>query len=200
MTAVAFDPASRRKGVAQAIGLGAVATGTAILVARPAIASAVGWSVPVVVAVFGLVLALGIAAPAGTDRGDGFSAAPRLRLAPVVTLSAGASVFITGRLLEGGHAPVRATALLISLNTLAAVAEEALFRRVAFSALLPAGPIAAVAGSAMLFGVAHVTVYGWWAFPLDVAAGVVLGWQRWVSGSWLAPATTHALADLLVVI
>lgn len=200
MTALALERDRRGAFAAQAIGLGAVATGTAILLARPAIESTLGWSLPVVVVVFGLLLALGVAAPAATERGEVVGGAQRLRLPPVVTLSAGASVFITGRLLQGGHAPVHATAILISLNTLAAVAEEALFRRVAFSALLPAGPVAAVAGSAMLFGLAHVTVYGWWAFPLDVAAGVVLGWQRWVSGSWLAPAATHALADLLVVI
>lgn len=201
MTALALERELRGGFTAHAIGFGAVATGTAILLARPAIESTVGWSVAIVAAVFAMVLALGLAAPAGTEQqGDVFGAARRLRLSPLVTLSAGASVFIAGRLLQGGHAPVHGTAILICLNTLAAVAEEAIFRRVAFGALLAAGPVTAVAGSALLFGVAHVTVYGWWAFPLDVAAGVVLGWQRWVSGSWLAPAATHAFADLLVVI
>ena len=200
MTALALDSARQRSGAAYAMGLGAAGTGTAILLARPAVASTVGWSVAVVVAVFGVILALGLAAPAGEEHRELPAAALRLRLSPVVTLGAGSSVFIAGRVLQGGHAPVHATAILISLNTLAAFAEEALFRRVAFGALLPAGPVAAIAGSAVLFGLAHVTVYGWWAFPLDVAAGFVLGWQRWVSGTWLAPAATHALADLLVVV
>jgi sodium transport system permease protein len=117
-----------------------------------------------------------------------------------IVLGAGGLVFVLGRVLSAGHAPAPATGLIIALNTLAAIAEEALFRRTAYAALLPAGPAAAVVGSAVLFGLAHVTVYGWWAFPLDVAAGLVLGWQRWASGTWTAPAVTHALADLLVVI
>ncbi len=70
----------------------------------------------------------------------------------------------------------------------------------AFATLLPAGPAVAITGSALLFGLAHITVYGWWAFPVDAAAGLLLGWQRWASGSWAIPAVTHAFADLLVVI
>ena len=178
------------------IQAGAVASGVAILVSRPTISSAFGWSAPVVVVVFSLILALGLAAPT-----DGSMAGRDVSPALIAgVFAAGASIFVLGRLVMAGHSPAPATALLISLNTLAAVAEEALFRRVAFAALLPAGPAAAVAGSALMFGLAHVTVYGWWAFPVDVAAGVVLGWQRWASRTWLVPAATHALADLLVVI
>jgi membrane protease YdiL (CAAX protease family) len=178
------------------INVAAVVTGVAILAARPTIASAAGWSALVVVGVFGLVLALGLAAPSvyKNQARTGGSA----RLAAV--FCSGAAVFLTGRLLSAGHAPGPATGQLIALTTLAAVAEEALFRRVAYAALLAAGPIAAVGGSALLFGLAHVTVYGWWAFPLDTAAGIVLGWQRWASGRWGVPAATHALADFLVVI
>jgi membrane protease YdiL (CAAX protease family) len=55
-------------------------------------------------------------------------------------------------------------------------------------------------GSAALFAIAHVTVYGWWVLPLDLAAGLVLAWQRWASGSWAVPAVTHVVANLLVVI
>ena len=115
-------------------------------------------------------------------------------------LVAGASVFVVGRLLAGGHPPVPATVSIVGLNTFAAIAEEAVFRRLAFAMLLPAGPAAAIGGSALLFGFAHVTVYGWWALPVDVGAGLVFGWQRWASGGWAAPAATHALADLLVVV
>jgi membrane protease YdiL (CAAX protease family) len=57
-----------------------------------------------------------------------------------------------------------------------------------------------VAGSALLFGLVHVTVYGWWALPIDLAAGLILSWQRLASGTWAIPAMTHVLADLLVVI
>lgn len=166
-----------------------------MLLARPAIASVLGWSAPVVIVVFLVVLGLGLAPPlAGRHRSTHGT-----RSMPALVLAGGASVFVVGRVLEAGHYP-RATVTLIALNTLASIAEEALFRRLAFDVLLPLGPITAVAGSAVLFGAVHVTVYGWWAFPLDVAAGAVLGWQRWVSGGWAVPAATHALADLLVVI
>jgi len=126
--------------------------------------------------------------------------ASRRATTPLIVFAGGALVFSAGRLLAAGHGPAPATGLVVGLNTLAAISEEALFRRVAFDALLPAGPLVAVSGSALLFALAHVTVYGWWAFPLDAAAGLVLGWQRWASGSWVAPAITHALADFLVVI
>ena len=178
------------------IQIGVVVTGLAVLVARPVIIGSMGWNAPVVLGVFLLILALGIAVP--IDHG---AVGMKLSAAgSIAVFGAGGAVFLLGRVLSAGHSPAPATALLISLNTVAAVAEEALFRRAAFAALLPAGPIAAVGGSALIFGLAHVTVYGWWAFPLDVAAGVVLGWQRWASGTWILPAATHALADLLVVI
>ena len=52
----------------------------------------------------------------------------------------------------------------------------------------------------MLFAAVHVTVYGLWVLPLDLAAGLLLGWQRQATGSWLVPAVTHAIANLLVVV
>ena len=181
------------------IRAGAVVGGLIILMLRPAVAIHVGWTVPVVVAVFTGVLLLGVTAPVTDDRPRSRPSPPSPRTAGAV-LAAGALVFAAGRVLAAGHSPVPATGEVVALNTFAAVAEEALFRRVAFAALLPAGPVCAIVGSALLFGLAHVTVYGWWAFPVDVGAGLVFGWQRWVSGRWAVPAATHALADLLVVI
>ena len=66
--------------------------------------------------------------------------------------------------------------------------------------LRPGGVALAVGGSAVLFAIAHVTVYGWWVLPIDLAAGLVLGWQRWASGTWAVPAVTHVFANLLVVL
>ena len=97
-------------------------------------------------------------------------------------------------------APAPATAFVIGLNTLAAVAEEAFFRRLVYGALLAGGPALALVGSAVLFSAVHVTVYGLWVLPLDVAAGLLFGWQRQVTGSWTVPAVTHAVANLLVVL
>ena len=38
------------------------------------------------------------------------------------------------------------------------------------------------------------------AFPVDLGAGLVFGWQRWATGSWVAPAGTHAAANLVAVL
>jgi hypothetical protein len=46
----------------------------------------------------------------------------------------------------------------------------------------------------------HVTVYGAWVLPIDVAAGLLFGWQRWATNSWSVPAATHVLANVLVVV
>jgi membrane protease YdiL (CAAX protease family) len=178
------------------IGLSAVAAGTVVLLARPALARTFGWTDLTVITVFAVVLALGLVTPVANCSED----RRRSRLATTLALSAGLVVFSAGRLLAAGHTPDPATIRVVVLNTMAAVAEEALFRRVAFAALLPAGPWVAIGGSAVLFGLAHATVYGWWVLPVDISAGLVLGWQRWVSGSWTVPALTHAFADLLVVI
>ena len=196
MTALVWDDPQNRARSATVISAGTVAVGMAILVARPTIASSVGWSPAVVTGLFTVILVLALVAPVRIDPTTRLGDGP----APMAVFAGGALVFLMGRLLAAGHAPAPATMVLVVLNTLAAVAEEALFRRVAFNVLLPAGPVAAVTGSAMLFGLAHVTVYGWWALPVDFAAGLVLGWQRWATNSWTVPAATHALADLLVVI
>ena len=62
------------------------------------------------------------------------------------------------------------------------------------------GAVFAVAGSTVLFAAVHVSIYGLWALPIDVAAGLVFGWQRWATGSWSVPAATHVVANLLMVV
>jgi len=83
---------------------------------------------------------------------------------------------------------------------MAAVAEEAFFRRFLYGRLLPVGAGAAVGLTALAFAMVHVPAYGWAAFPVDLGAGLLLSWQRWASGRWTVPAATHVLANLLVVI
>ena len=73
-------------------------------------------------------------------------------------------------------------------------------RRLRAGLLLAGGPGAALVGSSLLFAAVHVTVYGLWVLPLDLAAGLLLGWQRQATGSWAVPAVTHAVANLLVVL
>ena len=82
---------------------------------------------------------------------------------------------------------------------LAAVAEEALFRRLLYDRLLRFGVLTAVIGSAVVFAVAHLPAYGVVAMPVDLGAALLLSWQRYASGRWTVPAVTHAVANLLAV-
>lgn len=220
MAAVAYG----RPRPASLLCASAVAAGTVLLALRPEVARAVGWSAPAVALLFAAVLGLGLAAPAAGSPRE-LLALHTVRVAPagpvaataaqspggsrtgwllsaggrrwVPALLAGAAVFCAGRLMSPGAGAEALRGLALPLTVLASVAEEALYRRAAFAALAPYGPVAAVGVPALLFALGHVTVYGWWAFPLDAAAGLVLGWQRWVSGSWAVPAVTHVVADVL---
>lgn len=177
--------------------LGPCAVGTALLVARP-------WVVPLaadrralLILLFASVGAVGAWWPLAEDTTGRSDAAGPLPAA--VALVAGAGAFAAGRLVMGGEAAVAFSAGWVALNTLAAVCEEAFFRRLVYGALQPGGAAVAVAGSAALFAVAHVTVWGAWVLPLDLAGGLVLSWQRWASGRWSVPAVTHVLANLLAL-
>jgi membrane protease YdiL (CAAX protease family) len=89
----------------------------------------------------------------------------------------------------------------LPLSLLAAVAEEAFFRRAAYATVdRSAGPTVAVGVTALAFAAIHVPLYGAAAFPVDLGAGLLLGWQRWETGDWTVPAATHAAANLLAVI
>jgi membrane protease YdiL (CAAX protease family) len=168
--------------------------GCALLAARPLAVDRVPSPTALLLALFGALLAVGLLAPVAPA---GRRARP-LALVGVVAL--GVSAFAVGRAWGGGAAPHPPTARFLALNLLAAVAEEAFFRRAVFGALLRSGPTAAIGGSAALFAVVHVSVYGWWVLPIDLAAGLLLSWQRHASGSWIAPAVTHAIANVLVLV
>jgi membrane protease YdiL (CAAX protease family) len=102
-------------------------------------------------------------------------------------------------IVAGPVADRRVGGAAVGLALLAAVAEEALFRRVLYDRLLRFGAVAAVAGSAVLFGLVHLPAYGLAAMPVDIGAALLLGWQRYASGRWTVPAVTHAVANLLAV-
>jgi membrane protease YdiL (CAAX protease family) len=173
-----------------------VAAGCTALTARPLLLDVAGVRPAAVLTVLFLgFLAVSVLWPA---RAGEATAVPVRTVLPVLALGIGA--FVAGRILVAGSPPAPATALVVGLNTLAAVAEEAFFRRLVYGALLAAGPGAAVVGSAVLFAAVHVTVYGAWVLPIDLAAGLLFGWQRHATGSWAAPAVTHAVANLLVVL
>jgi membrane protease YdiL (CAAX protease family) len=124
----------------------------------------------------------------------------RSRLAPrFVVLMGFASVALSASVV-GTPVPMPWSAVALPLSLLAAVAEEALFRRLAYERLERFGPVVAVVGSALLFGLVHVPAYGSAALPVDIGAGLLFGWQRWASGTWTVPAATHAFANALVVL
>jgi hypothetical protein len=194
MTAV--QPASRTV-MLQSVAIGC---GVAILLLRPFFGVHVEWTTATLTLLFSALLLTGLVVP--VPLGLAPVTSPHRPAVPVwvPVLLAGVGVFLVARLAGAGHRPGTLTMRIVGLNSLAAVAEEALFRRLADGALLAGGTAWAVAGSALLFGLVHVTVYGWWALPIDLAAGLLLSWQRLASGTWAVPAMTHIVADLLVVI
>ncbi|HEV2281340.1 MAG TPA: CPBP family intramembrane glutamic endopeptidase [bacterium] len=114
---------------------------------------------------------------------------------PAVT-ALGIAAFAAARVLQHPVAP-NLTPLAVAATAVAGVAEELLFRRLLYGALAVYGTALAVAGSAAVFAAVHVPAYGIGALPVDLAAGLLFGWQRWASGSWTASAVTHAAANVL---
>ena len=124
---------------------------------------------------------------------------PARGLAPrwVMVTVAGTAVLIA-TVAMGEVLPPVATPLTVGGAVLAGMAEEAFFRRFLYGWLERWGAVVAVVVAALAFGLIHVPVYGWAVLPLDIAAGLVLGWQRWATGSWVAPALTHSVANLVL--
>jgi membrane protease YdiL (CAAX protease family) len=101
---------------------------------------------------------------------------------------------------SGPVIPVRLGPQTLALNSLAAICEEAFFRRFLYGRLAAFGAVTAVAATALLFALIHLPAYGMASFWVNVGGGVLLSWQRWASGTWTVPAATHVLANLLVVL
>jgi membrane protease YdiL (CAAX protease family) len=166
--------------------------GCLLLVARPVLVAGAPHPAALLVALFVALFVVGAGWPFAP------AAAPGTGVAGV--LAVGVAAFAAGRLIGGGHAPTTAVGVAVAANSLAAVAEEAFFRRFLYGLLEPYGSAVAVVGSAVVFALVHVTVYGVWVLPIDLAAGAILSWQRWATGSWKVPAATHVVANLLVVL
>ena len=95
--------------------------------------------------------------------------------------------------------PVRGGWIVVATASVAAAAEELFFRRLVYGWLARWGAAVAVTGAAIGFAAVHVPAYGPGVLPVDLAAGLVFGWQRWSSGTWTAPAATHVLVNLLAL-
>jgi membrane protease YdiL (CAAX protease family) len=116
-----------------------------------------------------------------------------------VPLALGLAAVVGAGVMGGPVADRRVGGVAVGLALVAAVAEEALFRRVLYERLLRFGVVAAVGGSALVFALVHLPAYGLAAMPVDLGAALLLGWQRYASGRWTVPAVTHAVANLLAV-
>jgi len=168
-----------------------IVVGTAVLILRPFAAAPSGARVSLFAVSYLTIGLASIAVPTERDRA---------RLAPGFVLLMGFAAVALSASVAGAPVPLPWSAAALPLSMLAAVAEEALFRRLAYARLERFGAVVAIAGSALLFGLVHVPAYGLAALPVDVGAGLLFGWQRWASGTWTVPAGTHAFANALVVL
>jgi membrane protease YdiL (CAAX protease family) len=166
--------------------------GIALLVIRPAIVATTTEPVPLLATLMVLIAVASITIPIPAD-----VTTPALPAA--TTLTVGLLAVLLARTVTGPPPPLPLASAAPILSTLAAVAEEALFHRLAYARLLPHGAPVAVVGSAVLFGLLHAPLYGIAAVPVDLGAGLLLSWQRWASGRWTVPAATHAAANLVGV-
>jgi membrane protease YdiL (CAAX protease family) len=172
------------------------AIGCGVLAARPALLASAPRPATALACIFTALLGFGLSAPLPPAP----FVATRTPRAFVLATGVGVLAFAVGRVLIGGHAPTSATFAAIAANTLAAISEEVWFRRLGYGLLAPAGPGFAITATSVLFAAVHVSTYGFAILPLDLAAGALLGWQRAVTGSWTAPALTHVLANLFVLL
>jgi membrane protease YdiL (CAAX protease family) len=168
-----------------------VTGGITLLLARPALAD--GSAAPAVLAA--CYLLIGAAALSVPDATPAPGALGRL---PVLILGLAAIAMVAW--VVGPWPPLRLGWTGAPIGVLAAVAEEALFRRLAYGRLLRFGAGVAIVGSALAFALLHVPLYGVAVLPVDLGAGLLLSWQRWASGTWTVPAATHAAAELLAVL
>jgi membrane protease YdiL (CAAX protease family) len=120
-------------------------------------------------------------------------------LHPLIVLAVGMGAFVLSSSVTGPRIPLPFAPHVLVLNTLAAVSEEAFFRRFLFGRLARYGAATAILVTALLFAAIHVPIYGTPVLWVDLGAGLLLSWQRWASGRWTTPAATHVLANLLAV-
>ncbi len=204
-----------------AAGLGAVSVaGLGFLLLRPGLEGLGPGARSAVLAAGYLSLAAGAGGTLGRGRtSPRATASPRPALLPAwATLAAGLLAVAAAARMAGPAPPLAGGGAALTLGLLAAVAEEALFRGALYawierSAAAAAGPrrsggswgtalppTLAVVVPAVAFALMHLPSYGPAALPVDLGAGLLLGWQRWASGHWTVPAATHAVANLLAVI
>jgi hypothetical protein len=181
--------ATREREPAPAVAALVFAASCVWLLGRPELRG-VPHTAPILASGSVLVAAAALAAPVPGD--------PEAAVVPrPIVLLVGLGAVIAAAVAAGRPIPVATSAFAPILNVLAAVAEEALFRRVVYGWLRGRGVPLAVGASAVAFALVHIPFYGLEALPVDLGAGLLLSWQRAVSGTWTVPAATHAAANLL---
>jgi len=178
---------ARDAGAAIAVAL----AGLVVLLARPFVGGLPGGRVALFACAYVTIGLAAVAVPAASERP---------RLAPSIVLGLGLVSIAIAAMVAGSPVPVPWTSAALPLSLLAAVAEEALFRKVLYARLLRFGAVAAIAISGVVFALVHLPAYGTAAIPVDLGAGLLFGWQRWASGTWATPAITHGAANLLAVL
>ena len=168
-----------------------LAGGITLLLVRPALVD--GSAGPALLAA--CYVGIGAAALSVRESSPPLSSLGRL---PVLLLGLAAIMVVAW--VVGPWPPLRLGWMGAPAGVLAAIAEEALFRRLAYARLLRFGAGVAVVGTALAFALLHVPLYGIEVLPVDLGAGLLLSWQRWASGTWTVPAATHAAAELLAVL
>ena len=118
------------------------------------------------------------------------------RLDRLAVVAVGLAPFAVVRLF-GPPLPTVILPLTVVATTAAAIAEEAFFRRFVYGWLTAHGAVVAVTGSALLFAIIHIPVYGPGVIFIDFGAGLIFGYQRYATGGWAVSATTHVGANLI---
>jgi membrane protease YdiL (CAAX protease family) len=172
-----------------------VAAGGVVLLARPFVGVAPNERVLLFATAYLVLAATSLTVPVTYER-------PRVASSVVlaIVLAIGLASIVLASTIAGSSVATPHSSFALPLSVLAAVAEEALFRRVAYARLARFGALVAVAGSAILFGIVHLPAYGVAALPVDLGAGLLFGWQRWASGTWLVPAGTHVFANAVAIL
>lgn len=186
-------PFAERSRASMAEAAVAVVAGLALLLVRPAVVPLPGGRA-LALGIVLVIAAISLSAPILPSPVGNASI-----LSPPLVLAFGVAAVVAAGLLPGPRIPLPATGLAVLSNSLAAVAEEAFFRRLVYGRLAPMGAWLAVGGSALLFAVFHVPIYGVAVFWVDLGAGLLFGWERWATGRWDVPAATHVAANLLAV-
>lgn len=185
---------ARRVRVEAFAGATVVGSGAALLLARPFAGGSAQARTALFAASYLVLAAAAMAIPVGAG------VSPRRAGGLAGAIVVGVIAIGAGTLASGPAVPAPLGAAALPLALLAALAEEALFRRVLYARLERLAPAIAVIGSAALFALVHLPAYGTTALPVDLGAGLLFGWQRWASGTWTAPAATHAFANLVAVL